>query len=243
MLAAASRREDRAIPAPRHFEPAAEPSPLAEARSGAISVLVVSDVRLYRLGIAEFLERDGRVSVAGTAGDGESAVRSALATSPDVLLLDATMPGYETLARAVSDAVPGVHIVALTVAETEQAVLSCAAAGAVGYVTRESSLDDLVGAVEGATRGEAILSPRMAGLLLRRAGRTVAPGDGPLTRRQREIGLLLGEGLSNKEIAARLCIEVTTVKNHVHQILEKLEVERRTDVAGALGHAGRDSAI
>ncbi|HSP72004.1 MAG TPA: response regulator transcription factor [Gaiellaceae bacterium] len=204
------------------------------------SVLVVSDVVLYRLGIAHFLERDGRVTVTGSAGDGDSAVHAAGAAAPDVVLLDTTMPGYEAIAAALSGEVPGVRVLALTVAETEQAVVACAAAGAVGYVTRESSLDALVAAIDGAMRGEAILSPLMAGVLLRRAGGTAAADsrEPPLTRRQREIGVLLGEGLSNKEIAARLCIEVTTVKNHVHQILEKLQVERRSDVAAALARGG-----
>lgn len=209
------------------------------------SVLVVSDVLLYRLGIAHFLERDGRVAVTGSAGDRDSALRAAGAAAPDVLLLDTTMPEYEAIAAAVSAHVPGVRVLALTVAETEQAVVSCAAAGAVAYVTRESSLDALVAAIDGAMRGEAILSPLMAGVLLRRAGGTAAAGasEPPLTRRQREIGALLGQGLSNKEIAARLCIEVTTVKNHVHQILEKLQVERRSDVAAALARAGARPGI
>jgi DNA-binding NarL/FixJ family response regulator len=203
------------------------------------SVLVVTDVLLYREGLTLFLGRDGRVAVAG-AVDADGAVDAATAARPDVVLLDTTMPSYELVASALAREAPDARLLALTVPETEQAVVACAAAGAVGYVTRASSLDDLVAAIEGATRDEVIASPRMAGVLLRRAAAANGPTEtrSPLTARQHEIGLLLADGLSNKEIARRLCIEVTTVKNHVHQILERLQVTQRADVQAALGRSG-----
>ena len=205
------------------------------------SVLVVTDVLLYREGLTLFLARDRRVALAGAA-DADGAVDAARAARPDVVLLDATMHGYELVASALAREAPAARVLALTVPETEQAVVACAAAGAVGYVTRASSLDDLVAAIEGATRDEVLVSPRMAGALLRRAAAasTGAQSDGrsQLTARQREIGLLLADGLSNKEIARRLCIEVTTVKNHVHQILERLQVTQRADVQAALARSG-----
>ena len=108
-----------------------------------------------------------------------------------------------------------------------------------GYVGRGDSLEDLVAAVESAARGELHCSPKIAGSLVRRvailaAGRAVVSLQGRLTSREREIARFLEKGLSNKEIATALCIEVATVKNHVHNLLEKLNVHRRTHVAGAV---------
>lgn len=203
------------------------------------SVLVVSDIRLYREGIAEFLRRDGRLEVAGAADGPGACLAEAARSQPDVALVDLALAGAEELMRDLSGRDENLRVVALTVPETEGDVVACAAAGATAYVTRESSLDELVCAIEGAMRGEASASPQMTAALLRRVGAVAAHDDEPaddvpLTLRQRQIGVMLSEGLSNKEIASSLCIEVTTVKNHVHQILEKLRVRRRSEVAGAL---------
>ena len=115
-------------------------------------------------------------------------------------------------------------------------MLPLAEAGIAGWVTREASVDDLRATVASAAAGEAVFSPRLAASLLRRVAalaseRRVGAQATPLTRRQREILALIDEGLSNKEIARRLSIEVATVKNHVHNILEKLEVTRRAEAA------------
>src|SRR2546421_13075479 len=115
-------------------------------------------------------------------------------------------------------------------------VLASAEAGAIAYVPREASLEDLVAVIECAVRGEAVCSPRVAGALLRRIAVLATDGRSDrvparLTKREREIMGLIDEGLSNKEIAKRLRIEVATVKNHVHNILEKLQVHRRGEAA------------
>ena len=130
-------------------------------------------------------------------------------------------------------------MVALGVADADDHVLGCAEAGVAGYVPRDASLDDLVAVIESAFRGEAICSPRIAGSLLRRIATLAAGQNGTmplahLTGREREIVRLIDRGLSNKEIARDLGIEVATVKNHVHNILEKLQVRRRGEAAARM---------
>jgi DNA-binding NarL/FixJ family response regulator len=119
--------------------------------------------------------------------------------------------------------------------DSEESVLAFAEAGIAGYVPREGSVQDLVDAVERAVRGELQCSPQLAGAIIRRlAWRAAAGSDfprGPLTARETEIVRLIDQGLSNKEIAVRLGIEVATVKNHVHNLLEKLRVRRRAEAA------------
>jgi DNA-binding NarL/FixJ family response regulator len=135
--------------------------------------------------------------------------------------------------------VPGVPIVALGVPDVEGDVLACAEAGIAGYVTREASLEELVAVVRSAVQGELRCSPRIAAGLLRRLSALSEHGPSAprvrLTARQREIVRLIGQDLSNKEIAHRLGIEVATVKNHVHNLLEKLNVHRRTAAVRLLG--------
>jgi two-component system nitrate/nitrite response regulator NarL len=207
-----------------------------------VSVLVVSDVRLYRHGLAEILARHEGIEVVGTAANTPDAVAAARSHPPALVLLDVTMPaGVETI-RAVVGALPAAKVLALTVTDDEEQVIAWAEAGVSGYVTRESSLDDLVAAIHSARRGELICSPRLAATLLRRVRSLSAGvpagafGEPALTTRELEIVDLLDAGLSNKEIASRLYIEVATVKNHVHNILEKLRARRRSEV-GAIRRA------
>jgi DNA-binding NarL/FixJ family response regulator len=156
---------------------------------------------------------------------------------PDLALLDMAMPDSIPAATALARAAPGMPIIALAVPDSESHVIACAEAGIVAYVAREATLPDLVRAIEGAARGEAHCSPRVAGSLLRRIGalsreRVADDADcARLTARELEIVALIDRGLSNKEIARALFIELPTVKNHVHHILEKLGVRRRSEAA------------
>jgi DNA-binding NarL/FixJ family response regulator len=171
----------------------------------------------------------------------ESAPALALAIElrPDVLLLDMAMPSSLDAVRNISRAAPDVKIVAFAVADAESEVLTCIEAGAVGYVPRHASGEELVAAVVSVGRGETLCSPRLAASVFRRLA-SLSRGTGPaisevhLTQREREIGILIDQGLSNKEIARRLCIELATVKNHVHNILEKLQVARRWQAAACI---------
>lgn len=208
-------------------------------KSPAIRLVVVSDVRLYRDGLAQILGGESRLAVVGTASDAEAAVQLALTKTPDVALVDMGMPQSVTTVREMAARAAIVKIVALAVREDEQDLVACAAAGVAAYVTRGASVADLVQALDGVARGELLCSPQTAATLWRRLA-AFARGVGgsehanPLTRREREIGTLLEDGLSNKEISVRLGIEVATVKNHVHNVLEKLQVHRRAQAAARL---------
>jgi two-component system, NarL family, nitrate/nitrite response regulator NarL len=158
---------------------------------------------------------------------------------PDVVLLDMALENSWLTARALHEALPRTAIVALAIPESEGHVLGCAEAGICGYVTRDGSLEDLLTTVVRAANGEAFCSPRIAAGLFRRvaalssAGPARAPGSpsARLTGREVEVVGLIDDGLSNKQIARRLCIEVPTVKNHVHSILDKLGASSRGEAA------------
>jgi DNA-binding NarL/FixJ family response regulator len=204
-----------------------------------ITLLIVADIRLYRDGLARVLDRQDQFQVAGTAAHIEGAVAEVRARQPDIVLLDMAMPGSLATARAIMELAPAVKVVALSVAETERDVVACAEAGMAGYVPREGSLADLVAALESVGRGEALCSPRMTASLLRRVAALAATQPSGLARahltsREGEVLQLLDGGLANKEIAQRLGIEVATVKNHVHNILEKLQVHRRGEAAARM---------
>ena len=204
-----------------------------------IEVLIVSDVRLYRDGLAEMVARDGVMEVVGTAADAREALAAAAALSPAVVIINVAMRDGIPLARAIGASRSDVKVVALAVPDDEHDVIAWAEAGATGFVTAEQSLADLLEAIKGAARGELACTPWLAGVLLRRVSalaEEVPHHEGPstLTSREFEIADLIERGLSNKQIASTLFIEVTTVKNHVHRILEKLGIHRRAEVAARI---------
>jgi two-component system, NarL family, nitrate/nitrite response regulator NarL len=212
-----------------------------------IRVLIVAHIRLYREGLAQMLQQEQRIRVVGTAVGADEAVTALQEHEPDVVLLDMAIPDNVWLVRALVAAVPGTKVVALAVPEVEREVIACAEAGVAGYVTREGSVEDVVEAVESVARGEMLCSPRMAATLLQRVATLAlerSPGsiEARLTRRELEILDLIDQGLSNKEIARRLTIELSTVKNHVHNVLEKLNVSRRGEAA-ARARAGRHARV
>jgi len=208
-------------------------------------ILIVTDTRLYREGLTQMLERHFGSSATGSGTEREDIAAQAQQTEPDVIVVDvATRQGEEDhqIVRELRGLVPLVPLVVLGIGESESDALACMEAGATGYVTREGSLDDLVNTIESAKRGELRCSPRIAGSLLRRAfaapaGPEPLSGSPRLTSRELEILDLINGDLSNKQIAVHLGIEVATVKNHVHNILEKLNVRRRVDAARLRGRA------
>jgi two-component system, NarL family, nitrate/nitrite response regulator NarL len=206
------------------------------------SIVIVSDTRLYREGLAISLARVDRVVVVGVADTVASALTCIEENTPDVALLDFAMHDALALPQAIAAARIQVKIVAFSVADTEDAVCECAEAGIAGYVARDGSKEDLIAAVENAVRGEVLCPPRVAASLFRRLAAHVqtttqrAP-EAPLTGREQDIIALIDRGLSNKEIARQLKISLPTVKNHVHNILEKLQVRRRGAAAALLREA------
>lgn len=163
---------------------------------------------------------------------------------PDIVLLDTGAPWAIRTARALACLKDRPRVIAIALHEDEDAVIAYAEAGVAAYVTRDETLDDLLAVVRCAARGEMRCSPVTAAILLRRvetlaAERAAAQAPPPpppvrLTPRELEIVALVGDGLSNKQIAHQLQIELPTVKNHVHHVLEKLAVRRRSDVAAVL---------
>jgi two-component system nitrate/nitrite response regulator NarL len=204
-----------------------------------IRLVVASDTRLLRESIADTVGRRDGVCVIATCADSGHVLAVALELRPDVVLLDMAMPASLEVVREIAAATQDVKVVAFAVADADSAVMACIEAGAVGYVPRHASGADLIAAVVSVRRGETLCSPRLAASLFRRLAalsRDAPPdtGQAALTHREREITALLGQGLSNKEIAHRLCIELATVKNHVHHILEKLKVQRRWQAAACI---------
>jgi two-component system nitrate/nitrite response regulator NarL len=211
-----------------------------------VRVFVIAEVRLYREGIALDLKRRGRFCVVGTSGDVASCGGEILRAAPDVVLLCATEAEPSNAFRELVNLLCGIPVVALAVPDDPREALAWVEAGAAAFLTCEASLDELATTVEHAACGEALLSPKMVGSLVRRLG-TLAQSSRedptherrPLTTREREVVHLIADGMSNREIARTLHIEITTVKNHVHHILEKLHVGRRSDAPRAAGVVDR----
>jgi two-component system, NarL family, nitrate/nitrite response regulator NarL len=198
-----------------------------------IQVLIVAGIRLYSEGLAAALDGRARVQVVGVTSDPVEGLY--WDREPDVVLVDTSMPQAVAAVRAILATAPGVKVVALAVSEDED-ILAFAEAGVSGYLTRDAPLDHLMTVIEGVIRGEAPCPPKMTAILLKHisvlaARRSLPPSEARLTHRELEVMELVDLGLSNKEIARRLCIEVPTVKNHVHRILDKLQLSRRAEAA------------
>lgn len=208
-----------------------------------IRVLVVADIRLFRDGIVNYLRRQPRFAVAATAAGAREAIAYCTTSPPDVALIDLALGDSLEAIRAIVAVAPTVRVVAIGVPDDPKAVIACAEAGVAGFVRREESLDDLAASLDSVARDELRITPRLAATLLRHLG-TLARGQPEtldctvLTARETQIVKLIEEGSSNKEIAARLHIELATVKNHVHNILEKLGVQRRSEVSARLHRTG-----
>ena len=200
--------------------------------SRSISVIVAAEIRLYRDGLADALKRAEGIEVAAVAADANGARAAAEILQPDVVLLDISMGSAFAALRALGESVPSARVVVLGVSSDD--ILPCAEAGMAGFVTPDQSIDELVSTLRQVADGELPCSPKAAALLLRRVQALACAHpvtDATLTSREHEIVTLIGEGLSNKQIAARLSIQIATVKNHVHNILEKLHVSRRSEAA------------
>ena len=200
-----------------------------------IRVFVISGIRLYCDGLCEILGQREGIEIAGSAARVDLAEQKLreLGRPVDAVLIDVAEPNGIDGLRAVIAAVPDSRVVAITVPDREQDVIACAESGAAGFVTRDASIDELVGALHGIARGEVHCSPRMTAALLRRLSSLAKPIEPlqALTVREREILRLIDMGQSNKMIARQLQIELPTVKNHVHHIIEKLGVNNRAQAA------------
>jgi two-component system nitrate/nitrite response regulator NarL len=204
-----------------------------------VSVLIITQIRLYADGIATALDELDVIDRVAVEPCCDTALKRLARDPTDVVVLD--LAGIDDVAAAPAfvRAAPPAHVVALTVREHDQDIVAWAEHGAMGIVTRQASFDDLLHAILAAARGECGCSPRVAAALLRRVAvvaaerRNVTPYVA-LTLREREIVDLLVEGLSNKEIATRLLLGVSTVKNHVHNVLRKVGAGTRSEAVALL---------
>ncbi|HEX7951183.1 MAG TPA: response regulator transcription factor [Candidatus Limnocylindrales bacterium] len=204
-------------------------------------ILLVDDQPLFRRALATLIGEQPRLTVVGEADNGLQALEMARSLHPDIVLMDVEMPvmnGVEAT-RRIREELPGIKVVILTVSEADDHLFDAIRFGAHGYLLKNLRPEQLYDLIRAVMRDETALSPAIAGRLLREfrerpeAGRVVTPeASGPnLTQREIEIMQLVAEGLSNKEIGGRLSITEGTVKNHVHNALEKLQLENRIQAA------------
>lgn len=204
--------------------------------SNGVRVLVVDDIRLYRDGLVAVLEREPFIVGAAGVSDSDSALRMLRGREFGVVLLSMATANSLAICRDLVASADGARVVALAVSGGDDEVVACAEAGVSGYLLRDAPHAELVDVIASAARGETSCPARIAAALMRRVGALAAERQtwvepGRLTPREREILDLIEQGKSNKEIARLLCIEVRTVKNHVHNLLEKLKVHRRGEAA------------
>ena len=206
-----------------------------------IRILIAEDQTLMRQGLKTILDLEEGFEVVGEAGDGQEAVDRALALRPDVVLMDVQMPRVDGVAATfqLTAALPATRVIILTTIDYDQYVFDGIKAGARGYLLKDTPADELLAAIRRVHAGESIIQPSVAARLIAeftrlRGGdgaKETAPEYEPLSEREREVLRLLSDGLSNKEIAARLVLADGTIKNHVSMILDKLHAAKRTQAA------------
>jgi DNA-binding NarL/FixJ family response regulator len=212
---------------------------------GAVRLLLVDDHDLFRTGLAELLSDQG--FEVRQANDGATAVRVCCSFRPHVVVMDMHMPGMSGIeaTRRVLEVHPEAAVLMLTVAADDDSVLAAIRAGASGYLLKEAHLADIIAGMTAAAEGRTPISPRVAGALVasvreREARRWPAVDVTALTEREREVLALVAEGYDNAEIAGRLYVSASTVKNHVSHLLEKLGVENRVRAAAYAIRNGLD---
>jgi DNA-binding NarL/FixJ family response regulator len=201
-------------------------------------VLVVDDHDLFRTGLRSLLEEHG-VHVVGEAANGEQAVRLSRELAPDVVVMDLNMPGITGVeaTRKISEVAPLARVVVLTISDQDSDVLNAIVAGACGYLLKDASIDDLLRGIRSASIGESLISPHIAAKVLQRvrASNTLPGGAdairSELSDREIQVLKLIANGKDNAQIAAELFISPKTVKNHISNILMKLQIENRIQAA------------
>jgi DNA-binding NarL/FixJ family response regulator len=216
-----------------------QPKAGRSSKDDAIRVLVVDDHALFRRGLEMVLAQESDIEVVGEAGDAVAAVERAAALLPDVVLLDVRMPkgsGIEACVE-IKEVAPSARIIMLTISDEEGDLYEAIKAGATGYLLKEISIDEVASAVRAVYDGQSLISPAMASKLLtefalmakRSNERTEQVPTPRLTERELEVLKLVARGLNNRDIARELFISENTVKNHIRNILEKLQLHSRME--------------
>jgi DNA-binding NarL/FixJ family response regulator len=205
-------------------------------------ILIVSDIRLYREGLAAVLNLDERLQVVGTVSEIHDALDLMQRLRPQAVLFDMGSANALESVRAFTHVLPDTPIIALGVSEAPSDIVACAEAGISGYVCRAGSIDDVIQSLWSAQKRELVCSRSVAAALLHRvsilAADSTAAIKAKLTPRELEVARLIDEGCSNKEIAVELRIELSTAKNHVHNLLDKLSVRHRGQAAAVVRRLG-----
>jgi len=198
--------------------------------SQRIRVMLVDDHTMVRRGLATFLMVFDDLQLAGEAENGETAIQLCAQVLPDVILMDMVMPGMDgaTTTRAIRQKYPQIQVIALTSFKEVEQIRNALEAGAIGYLLKDISADELACAIRAAYAGRATLSPDAVQALVESANQLPAPGL-DLTEREREVLILMVEGLNNTQIAGRLTVSPSTIKSHVSNIMTKLGVASRTE--------------
>jgi DNA-binding NarL/FixJ family response regulator len=217
---------------------AAEGDPPGTRGLDELRVLVVDEHDLFRTGLRNLLEEEG-VNVVGEAENGENAIRLASDLAPDVVIMDLNMPGaggVETT-RRLSSLAPLSRVVVLTISADDDDVMNAVMAGACGYLLKDSSIQELIAGIRAASEGESLISPQIAAKVLQRLRAQSKDADAAetiraeLSDRELEVLKLIANGKDNAQIARELFISPKTVKNHISNILMKLQIENRIQAA------------
>jgi len=224
-----------------------DPETTTQAGGEPVRVLVVDDQELFRRGLTMLLAVESGIEVVGEAGDGVEGTSIAESSAPDVVLLDVRMPKRSGIEACLSikEAVPSAKIIMLTVSDEEADLYEAVKSGASGYLLKDSSIEEVAQAVRVVADGQSLISPSMAIKLIDEFKQMSKPekASGPglrLTERELDVLRLVAQGHSNKEIAARLYISENTVKNHVRNMLEKLQLHSRME---AVMYAVRENLL
>jgi NarL family two-component system response regulator LiaR len=201
--------------------------------------MLVDDHTMVRQGLATFLKVFDDLQLVGEAENGETAVQLCAEVLPDVILMDMVMPVMDgaTATRAIRQKYPHVQVIALTSYKEGKIITNALEAGAIGYLLKDVTADELVWAIRAAHAGRATLSPEAAQALVETANQPPAPGL-DLTEREREVLTLMIGGLNNTQIAGRLTVSPSTIKSHVSSILSKLGVASRTEAVALALRSG-----
>lgn len=200
--------------------------------SQPIRVMLVDDHTMVRRGLATFLQISDNLELVGEADNGEEAIELCARLLPDVILMDMVMPDMDgvTATRLIREQFPTVQVIALTSFKEAGLVKSALQAGAIGYLLKDISAEELARAIRSAHAGQGTVDSEVTQGLIQAATRPTAPGK-DLTEREHEVLTLLVEGLNNTEIAEKLVVSPSTIKSHVSNILAKLDVTSRTEAA------------
>ncbi len=211
-------------------------------------VLIADDEALMRAGLVELLTADPDIEIVGQAASGREAVDQARRLAPDVVLMDVRMPDLDGIAatRELSRVAPSARVLILTTFEQDDYVFGALRAGASGFLLKRTRPEELIAAVHAVAAGDSLLSPSVTRRVIDRMAQQPTPDFGgsakldELTAREREVLVLIARGLSNREIAAALTVEESTIKTHVKRILMKLELRDRVHAVIFAYESGRN---